>query len=228
MEKLTDPADKGKQKRESKDVTAKFRELDVNNLDPAAMKPFDRKTTRIPSPFEGYPEKRITVGTYKTETGEEKPLILNATHMVGLNPAYNPPQDISGENVLIGDPLKGAHIGTIETTHNRVTTYGRDSFNAVFDREIEIKGVVYKYAIIPEAVHRAQVMFVYNSRTNRIDVDERYLPFDRDQASRLRQVFQMILNPKLKAERIAGAIAGESPESLDDLTGVEGGMEGDG
>ncbi len=221
MDKVTDPADKGKQKGEEIDI----RMLSIDDLNPSDLKPLPRGAARVPHPFDGYPEKQIKVGTYK-KGNKEVDLVLNATHLIALNPSYSPPQDPSGNNVQVtGKDLKDKNV-TIETCHNRVTTYRGDSFNAVFDRDMEVKGVRYKYAIVPEPVHRAQILFKLNTRDKRIEVDERYILLDQGQRARIRQVFQLIINPKLQVERIAGAIAGDSPESLDDLAGTAGGLEG--
>lgn len=228
--KLKDPADKGKAKREERD--AERRILSIDDIDPGDLKPLPATAARTPHPFEGYPEKMMKVGTWFDKADQkEKDLVLNATHIVMLNPSYVPPQDPSGENVAIdvlNDARKVIRVEnrTIESAHNRVTTYRGDSFNAVFDRELTIRGVTYKYAIIPEPAHRAQIMFSWNSKAGRIEVDRRYILLDGDQKGRIRQVFQIIINPKLQVEKIAGAIAGETAESLDDLQTEPGGLEG--
>ena len=220
MNKLKDPADKGAEIRENKELSEKEKSLSFNTLTLEDFKAVPKQAARIPHPFEGYPEKKMKIGTYM-EGRKKKDLIVNATHIVGLNPTFSVVQDPSGEGIAIGKPGKGEKVVTIESTHNRIVSYAGQSFDAVFDRTLELKdGQKIKYCIIPDPIFRAQIIYFYNTKLERIDVYPQYMLLDDGQTSRLRQVFQMIINPKLRIERIAKAITGESSESLDDLTHI--------
>jgi len=68
---------------------------------------------------------------------------------------------------------------------------------------------------------RAQLMFKYNIKTERVEPDNRYLFLDTKQAKRLREVFLMIINPKIKNERLSKSISGESDELIEEVPATE-------
>lgn len=236
-QKYQDPVDKGKAQKDRADVKAQEEKLSFSRLKLADFKAVPRRAAQIPHPFEGYPERMMQAGTYTVdntntlhadpnEIGKEKPLMINATHVVALSPSLGVEQDPSGRNIMVGDPAKGTEkMVTIHTSHNRVVSYGGMSFDAVFDRILELEdGQKVRYCLVPDPVYRAQIIFFWNAAKGSdgaIDTRPDYLLLDSGQVGRLRQVFQMIINPRLKIERVARAISGESEESLDDLKGVE-------
>jgi hypothetical protein len=89
-----------------------------------------------------------------------------------------------------------------------------------FDRTIDLgEGQkLERCAFVLSHSARAQIMFVLDPKSgSKIQVDTRYLLLDTKQAARLRRVFEMIVNPKIKNERLAAAISNESDEAIDDL-----------
>ena len=231
---LKDPADAGKEKKIKAEIEDKERSLDISSLKFEDFKTVPSTAARTPHPFEGYPEKKIIVGEYKDiepklPNGKKNPhfgkirdLILNLTHLVGLNPTVDVFQDSSGQGITIGDPKKGnERVVNIASSHNRVVSYQGKAWNAVFDREAIFKdGRKLLYSIIPDPIYRSQIIYFYNAKTERIEVNKNYLLPDPDQKSKLRQVFQLLINPRLRVERLASAISGESEESLDDLKSI--------
>jgi len=205
-DKLKDPADAGKADREEAKAKEGQEQVSFNRLKLSDFKAIPKRAARTPHPFQGYPEKKVKVGTYK-EKGKDMDLVINATYLVALIPGtHDAPQDPSNEET------------GIRNTRNVVVSYAGRALNIVFDREMELEdGQRVFYALVPDPIYRAQVVFGWDPQTEQIVVHDQYLLLDDGQFSRLRQVFQMVLNPKLKVERISKAISGESAESLDEL-----------
>ena len=205
-EKLKDPADAGKADREEAAAKEGQEQVSFERLKLSDFKAVPKRAAKTPHPFQGYPEKKVKVGTYM-EKGKEVDLVINATHLVALIPGtHDAPQDPSNEET------------GIRNTRNVVVSYAGRSVNIVFDREMELEdGQKVLYALIPDPLYRSQVVFGWDPKTEQIIVHDQYLLLDDGQFSRLRQVYQMVLNPKLKVERVSRAISGESAESLDEL-----------
>jgi hypothetical protein len=93
--------------------------------------------------------------------------------------------------------------------------------DVVFDRLFELDdGDKILYAVVRGHAVRAQLMYFYNSKLEKVEVDPRYLLLDADQNSRLQKLFHQIINPKLRREKMAAEVAGEietSEESLKQL-----------
>lgn len=191
--------------------------FDISNLKISDFKSVQLKDARSRHPFDGYPEKKVQIGTYKENPNNPKskdlPLIINLTHILVYKEEVK--QDKSGERVSLGFPEmrnnEGKIIrpntqkeGTIITAHNRrAKDYesGGIDFDAVFDRTINLAdGLIHRACFIPSPSVRAQIVFKYNSKTERIEHDSRYLMADPDQVSRLRRVFEMIINPRIRLE----------------------------
>ena len=81
-----------------------------------------------------------------------------------------------------------------------------------FDRTITVKGQEYMYAYVPSHNVRAQLFFKFDNDKQRIIVDPNYMLLDSEQESRLKRVFEQIINPALKLEREASFISGESKD----------------
>lgn len=168
------------------------------------LKPIPERAAKRRNPFEGYPEKKIKIGVEKGGKGKsDKDIMLNLTHLVALSTAESVFQDPSGMNMT---DKKGRQY-TIKSSHNRMVMSFLDNQNhdVVFDRDITLPDgtKVERYALIPDATIRAQICFKVDNKTGKTKVDSRYLMGDVDQSSRLMEVFTIVMNNKLKAERSA-------------------------
>lgn len=189
--KKKDPAGGSKGKAEDK----------VQGVD-LDFKPIPMKTEKIPRPFDGYPlMTKVNLGGFE----------VSGTYVVALNPTVLVRQDPSNKKVK----QKDGTFKQVQNAHSRfVRDYEEgDNTEIVFDRELEIKGKSYFCAYVPSHNVRAQICFFYDSKAKRVKVDQKYLLLDTGQSSRLRQVFDQVINPKLKVEREAAFIAGEEKES---------------
>lgn len=173
------------------------------------FKPIPQQAARIKRPFDGYPMKRVQIGE------------ANVFHsfVVAVNPTVAVRQDPSNKKVKQKD---GTYKPTL-TYHNRVVRdyENNENISLQFNRPLTINGTLFLCDIIPSHNVRAQVCFKYNVQAKRIEVDERYLLLDTEQASRLRQVYEQVINPKLKLEREAAYISGESQEKAEPATLTE-------
>jgi hypothetical protein len=179
--------------------------LDIKNAGGLSFKPIPPERAKVSRPFDGYPLKKITFGEVETYT----------TYIVALNPTVQVIQDPANKKVRTPQGMvkvKNYHSRAIRDKETR------DNILCMFDREIEVDGRVYQCAIIPSHNVRAQVCFFWDAKKNRIVVDNRYLLLDSDQDSRLKRVFEQVINPNIKMEREAAFISGESKE---DTGGVE-------
>jgi len=216
-----DPVDVklGPQKEQAA-VKSAQKAFDIGRLSIGDFKAIPREAARSPHPFYGYPKRLIDV---PEASNSERTFKVNLTYIVAINPTkVQVHQDPSGRNISYTDPRTGNEIKhTIRTTHNRVVVdyeAGGQNIDVDFGREITLSdGSKLMCAIVPSHSARAQLCFVYDAKTQRIKEDERYLLPDLDQVGRLRRVFEMIINPKIKTERWAASITGESGEDLDEL-----------
>lgn len=158
-------------------------------------------TTQAVHPFEGYPMQDIDMGKFVTKN----------TFIVALDPGTYIEQDKSGERHAI-TVQKGPHRGQtkmvdLETFHSRIVpdSHGQNT-DYVFDRVLETKSGNLRYTVVADHFARARILFYYDSKANKIRVDKRYRLLDMKQKSRLRDVFQIIINPKIKNDLIAESI----------------------
>ena len=209
---LKDPVDETtevQQAAEEEELKAVF---DISNLKMSDFKAAALKDARPRHPFDGYPDKRVQIGTF-TRDGKEQPLIVNLTHILVFKEEVK--QDPSGRKVTLGFPeMKNSEgkvtrpstekIGSIPTTHNRRAKSYEDGgldYDCVFDRTIKLAdGELSQCCIIQSPSVRSQIVFRYNSKTERVEHDPRYLMADPDQVARLRRVFEMIINPRIRLE----------------------------
>lgn len=214
---MIDPVDSNQTGQKEKDDKELEKAFDISNLKISDFKSAQLKDARARHPFDGYPERRIQIGTYpenpNNPKSKELQLVVNLTHLIVFKDEVK--QDKSGEKVSLGFPEmrnnEGKIIrpntqktGAIRTAHNRrakdYESGGVDT-DIVFDRTINLSdGKVEQAAIIPSPSVRAQIVFFYNSKTERIEHDPRYLLADPGQIGRLRRVFEMIVNPKIRLE----------------------------
>jgi len=196
--KLIDPVAKGK---------TELGALDIKKAGGLTFKPIPPERARVSRPFDGYPlgSKKIKFGEIDTFT----------TYIVALNPTVQVVQDPSNRKVKTKEGMVQVHNYHSRFVRDRET---KSNTICMFDRAIEVDGRSYQCAIIPSHNVRAQVCFNYDAQKNRIVVDSRYLLLDSEQDSRLKRVFEQVINPNIKMEREAAFISGESK---DDTGGVE-------
>ena len=203
-----DPANKVKKDEEEKRLLDDMKKFDISNLKASDFKMMSKRTAHMSHPFDGYPLKpKVMIGK----------IGISTTFIVGLNPTAEPDQDPSGQKISITDQKTGkVKVVTLGTYHNRVITVGPgQNEDVIFDSVMEWEGgEKIHYAIVPNHVARAQLMFYYDSKLETIVVDRRYSLLDHDQDSRLNRLFQQIINPKLRRERFAKQVSGEE-ESTD-------------
>lgn len=197
--KLVDPVDKDKKAREESEDIEQVKTFDISNLTMADFQAIKATAAETPHPFDGYPYPK----------GKE------AAFIVGLNPTKYIPQDPSGRNLSV--VVKGEEKRvTIETTHNRLIQdfdSGGINVDVVFDRKMKlVDGNTLYYALVPSHSVRAQLIFYYDSKTERIKVNPDYLLLDTGQTTRLRRLYEIMINPKLKKEQMAAFISGERQE----------------
>ncbi|TSA53377.1 MAG: hypothetical protein D4R45_05670 [Planctomycetaceae bacterium] len=212
-EKLTDPVEDGKVKKDN-DLQA----LDMSNA-ALSFKPIPPERARITRPFDGYPigSRKVTIGTYKNKKGKAQDLVIPSTYIVALNPTVPVYQDPSNKKVKTKEGMV-----QIKTVHARVIRDRElnENIHVPFDREMTIGEQTYQYAVVSAHNVRAQICFKYDTtkKVPKIEVDRRYLLLDSEQISRLKQVFEQVINPRLRMEREAAFITGESET---DTGGVE-------
>jgi hypothetical protein len=173
--------------------------LDIKKAGGLTFKPIPPERAKVSKPFDGYPLKKLKFGEVETFT----------TYIVALNPTVQVVQDPSNRKVKTQSGMVQVHNYHSRAMRDKET---RENVQVMFDRNIEVEGRVYQCAIIPSHNVRAQVCFNFDTQKNRIVVDSRYLLLDSDQDSRLKRVFEQVINPNIKMEREAAFIAGESKE----------------
>lgn len=209
---LKDPVEEVTQDQQAERDKELASVFDISQLKMSDFKATQLKDARSRHPFEGYPDKKVQVGVVK-EKGKEVPLIVNLTHILVYKEEVK--QDRSGEKVTLGYPElrdkdgkiirpNTERIGSIPTSHNRrakdYESGGVDT-DCVFDRTIKLAdGELSQCCFVVSPSVRAQLVFKYNNKTQRIEPDSRYLLADPEQVSRLRRIFEMIINPKIRQE----------------------------
>ena len=210
-QKLTDPVTEAQGGAESESPEEKI--VTIDELSSADFQPVPVTAARQPHPFEGYPQKKIKIGTYKVK-GVEKDLIVNATHIVALNPKEYVHQDPSGKGVSMVVNGQETRVD-IPSSHNRIVRNQRgQSEDIVFDREIRLAGgdVMKRVAFCPDHTARSQLIYKVNPKTGKIEVDSRYVLADGGQISRLRKLFEMHHYQQTQSERLSQKFD-EEPES---------------
>ena len=215
-----DPAEEVREKQDEERVLSEMKTFDLKDLTTADFKVIPMRQARMIHPFDGYPLKpKIEIGRKKNN----QKVTVSATFIVGLAPTAEPAQDVSGMGVtIIEDKTKKEKIVNLKTYHSRVVQTGPHSNDdVVFDRVFNLAdGAIMHYAVVNNHSTRAQLLFRYDSKNKRIEVDKRYSLLDDDQNSRLRQLYTQIINPKLRRERMADQVSGEveaTEESLQQL-----------
>ena len=203
--KLIDPVSEGQKEAEAQAQTEEMKALSLEALSLEDFQPIPVTAARQPHPFEGYPQKKIKVGTRKDKGGKEVDLIVNATHVVALNPKEYVHQDPSGKGITIMSAGKEKMVN-LKTTHNRlVKNENGQNLDIVFDNDILLADgkTLSRATICPDHMAQAQLVFMVNKRTGRIEVDRRYVLADIDQVGRLRRCFEMFNYQQTQSERLA-------------------------
>ena len=196
--KLTDPADKRTPEQQQAAEQEEVKMLDINGLSMADLAAVPQTAAEVSNPFDGYPMEDIVIGKSKG-----KPVVVKKTYIVVLSPTVSVFQDPSGKRVSVTGKDGREKIKTIPTVHNRIVwdATNKRSMDVVFDRTMTLDdGSEVKYAVVPAHWARAQLIYHYDKK---IRVDGRYLLLDPKQASRLRKVFEILINPKLQREKLA-------------------------
>lgn len=213
---LRDPVEaKAKVQAEKSAVQEMKEAFSIDNISLDDFKPLAERTALSTHPFDGYPSRMIKVADVKGQA-----IMMPAYSIVALNPKEYVHQDPSGKNLsIVNTVTKKEEIKTIQTFHNRIVVdyeQGGRNIDVVFDREIILgDGKVMKNcAFVISHSARSQLLFKLTQKGDKIQVDRRYVLLDVEQASRLRRVYEMIVNPKIRKERLSKAIAGESEEDI--------------
>lgn len=164
------------------------------------------KITRGVNPFDGYPVEKIKIGE------DRGTAVQVAKHfIVFLSPDQVVTQDPAGmgrSRVLLDE--KGNKTGMAktdyETFHSRLVKDSTGSTSeVVFDRTMMIEDRPFYYAIIPDHVARAQILFKIKKGDKKAtwSVDNRYKLLDSKQASRLSTVFRLFFAQQFAGEKAA-------------------------
>jgi len=213
---LKDPVEFKAKAKIEKDAIEEMKEaFSIDHISMDDFKPLAERVAQSAHPFDGYPTVMVKVAEY-----QGKDVLMPKYSIVAMNPKEYVHQDPSGKNVSIwNQKTNKEEIVTLSTYHNRLVVdyeMGGINIDVVFDRDIALgDGKVMKNcAFVKSHTARAQLMFKLDHKGERIMVDRRYVLLDVDQASRLRRVFEMIVNPKIRKERLSKAISGESDEDI--------------
>jgi len=199
--------------------------FDLTNFTMDDFKPVPVEAARKPHPFVGYPSPKVKIGE-RMVNGKPEPILVPRYSIVIMNPKEPDFQDPSGVNQTIRNQRTGQEkTVNISAGHSR---YLRDYdegilTTVVFDRKLKLENgsIIPRSCIVKSHSVRAQLMFKYNIKTERVEPDNRYLFLDTKQAKRLREVFLMIINPKIKNERLSKSISGESDELIEEVPATE-------
>lgn len=202
--KLVDPVSEDQERQERNEQEEQVRALNIEALSLDDFQPVPMAASKQTHPFEGYPQKRIKIGTHRVN-GKEQDVIVNATHIVALNPKQYVHQDPSGLGITIQSQGQ-EKIVDYRTAHNRIVRdeMGRN-IDVVFDREIVLGGGqrMKRCSICPDHTARAQIVFTTDPRTGKVSVDNRYVLADIDQVSRLRRCFDAFHYQQTRSERLS-------------------------
>ncbi|MFA6290184.1 MAG: hypothetical protein WC637_00305 [Victivallales bacterium] len=201
--KLEDPVEAGEQ-AENEDIGDAF---DLSKITAA---PLSDEVAKTPKPFDGYPLK------FTQMEADGKKHRVCATFLVAHNHIADPiRQDPANRKVKGGD----GKMHLIRTCHNRSirdVLNGPHANEAVwFDRPIKLANGTFFCAVVPCPYVRSQLLFKHNTKNNSVETDKRYLLLDTEQANRLKQCFQQVINPNIRIEQAAKYYSGESTDAVE-------------
>ncbi len=201
---MIDPVSEGQKQAEAESQIEEMKALSIEALSLEDFQPIPITAARQPHPFEGYPMRKIKIGTYK-EKGKDVDFLVNSTHIVALNPKEYVHQDPSGKGVSI--MVNGQEkIVDLVTSHNRIVrSESGQNLTVFFDRVIELADgkKLSRATICPDHTARAQIIFMVNKKTGKVEVDRRYVLADIGQTARLRRCFEMYHYQQTQSERLA-------------------------
>lgn len=177
----------------------------LENYEPSSIQP---QHVKISNPFDGYDVQYLGKGKGR----------INLTQMVLYNHIAKPIRQ--NPNLRPVKDKKTGEVRTPITAHSRaIRDYDeKQNTEVVFDRgPVKTKKGTFYYALVPNHYVRAQCAFHYNTKSGAIENDVRYLLMDGNQINRLLRCFQMVINPKLKLEKQASFISGESQMDPGDM-----------
>ena len=244
--KYKDPVEQGeaKEKREAQEIEALEKAVDINSLSLDDFKAASVADVRSRHPFDGYPERDVVVGEYGG-----KPLKIKLSHIVAYTGKIH--SDPSGKRVTLGYPeLRNKEgqvirpsterMGSIKPSMSfRAKDYesGGVDIDCVFDRTIKVAAAkgsdemrdLEHVCFVPSPSVRAQLMFRYNSKTERIEANPDMKLADPNQIGRLRRIFEMIINPRIRLEENIRRSFDEMPDAeanrMESLPGIPEGEE---
>jgi hypothetical protein len=201
-----DPVDKDKEQNQGQLVEQEDKSLSMTELSEEDFGSISAATANTVHPFEGYPLDKIKI------KGFENPMVK--AFIMALKPMTEVFQDPSGKGVSIVSKKTGRTIkADLKTFHSRMIRDYDDNKHTntevVFDRELTFGNKTLMCAYVPSHSVRAQMAYEYDHKTERVKVNPDYVLADVKQASRLRDLFQIIINPRLKKERDAKLISSE-------------------
>lgn len=210
---LTDPVAEGQAQDEQQRQADEIKVMSIEGLSLEDFQPVPVTAARQPHPFEGYPQKKIQIGTW-LDKGKVKPLIVSKTALVALNPKEYVHQDPSGKNVSLTVNGQETFVD-FKTLHNRIVRdQNGNNIEVLFSREISLGDgkKITRCAYCPDHTARAQIIFTIDRKTGKVVVDRRYVLADVEQVSRLQRVFQAHHYQQTQSERLAQKFDAE-PES---------------
>jgi hypothetical protein len=198
---LVDPVMDG---QEQQGLEREVQAMNIEGLNLDDFQPVPVTAARQPHPFEGYPQQKIQIGTWKVN-GKEAPLMISKTHIIALSPKEYVHQDPSGKNVSLVVGGKETFVD-YKTFHNRIVRdQNGKNITVIFDRDIILASgkTMARVAICPDHTARAQIIFGVDKKTGKVTVDRRYVLADVDQVGRLRRLFEMYHYQQTQSERLA-------------------------
>src|SRR3989304_1384005 len=98
--KLIDPVTESQQQAELDEQASEMDSLSMDALSLDDFQPVPVTAARQPHPFEGYPQPKVQIGTYK-EKNQDVSLMISKTWIIAMNPKEYVHQDPSGNGVSI-------------------------------------------------------------------------------------------------------------------------------
>ena len=225
---LKDAVEPKVKEAKEKQLDEEVKTFSIDGLSLDDFKPIEQKAARSPHPFEGYPNEMIKVGEIKSTSGKStKDIMIPKYAIVALNPKEPVFKDPSGRRQTInkvdkdGKKTGQSFTADVYEPHNVCVRNFEEGYNTTvsFDRELVLKdgSIMKNVAFVLDHSVRAQLFFKLDHKGNNILVDRRYMLIDKNQIGRLRRVFQMIVNPKIKKEQLASAISEGDEDAMSNL-----------
>jgi hypothetical protein len=201
---LEDPVEAG---REALAEDEEFNTLDISKIDVSAL---PDEAARVTMPFDGYPLKKVKMEVKEKGKMVKKDFILS--YFVLHNHVADPVRQDPSNRKIKTD----AGMVQVRSYHGRsipdVLNGNNSNVMVQFSTPIKTATGEFYGHYVPDHYVRAQLAFKYDAKTKRVMVDKRYILLDREQAGRLKQCFQQIINPKIQMEKAADYVSGLSSD----------------